>query len=954
MRILAELLPENEDWLMHRILHYAKKHGYTHYTSTLLEAWRISVAGLTDAMVGQIESYGGALPLLGPNDNFIGDPVASFGVLEGRRHRERGIPIGMFLGLLKYYRRTYMDFINEFLGDDPKHEEYLAFVLGCFDRFELGISVEWTGKDDREFIAELQFKNRLTTNEKNRFMTAIESLHSPVLLMDEQGNVVHMNRAAATLCGYGEADGPLHYGGLGTNGALEVQKWLGMPIHELLSAMDMLRSAPPEPGRQKTFEQTLDVAGERRIYNVDWSAMADVSGKFTGSVLIFSDITRRKDMERQLRSSKQSLEQRVEEGVEELREAHTKLQSILDFSPMMITIFDQEGRYLVVNKACCELMGLPYEKIVGKTFADLLPTEVARNFHARLAHLTGSQQPLTVDDCMEVRGEKRCYSTTLFPLLNEFGDAYAFCGMAQDITVRKRSNEALAKISQQNAMILNAAGEGIFGIAKNGRNTFVNPAAARMLGWDALELMGKNNHLTCHHTMRNGQPYPVERCPIRRTLETGRPSQGDNEYFWRKDGAKFPISYKCMPIVEKGRVEGVVVTFSDISEQKRIESELLEAKDRAEIANVAKTQFLSNMSHELRTPLNGIMGLIQLLLDQEQNEESLEYLEMVKQSSVKLLELVKNLFDLSNIEFGRMERREIEFGLRKSLEALLASTSVQAKLKGLEFNVSYAPSLPKLLHGDILHLKQVLTNLLKNAVHFTFSGEVSFRVEDAGKDRDGVWRIRFIVSDSGIGIPVEKQRTVMDSFTLGEDIMTKKYSGSGLGLSIAARLVEMLGGTLYMCSEVGAGSTFAFTLALREAVAETQEKSVSEGAATVPMRILYVEDDSTNQLLVKSILDKAGHHVEVATNGAEALELLSRKEYDLVLMDIQMPVMDGLEATRRIREMSLNVPVIALTAYAGDEDRERFEAVGMDGLLHKPFDLSQLMKTLEYHGERRH
>ncbi|WP_147820049.1 PAS domain S-box protein [Salidesulfovibrio onnuriiensis] len=954
MQVLAKRLQEKEAWLMQRILHYAKEYGYTPYTSTLVEAWQVSISGLTDAIVSQIESKGGALPPFGAGDNFTGDPIARFGVLEGQRHRERGIPIGMFLGLLKYYRQTYLDFADQFFAEFPSLPDYRRFVIGCFDRFELGISVEWTGKEDREFIAELQHKNRQVTNQKNQFMTVLESLRSPVFLLDENNLVMHMNEAGARLCADEAGKGPLHYGGVDHAGDVEEQSWMGRPVESLLPFMDALRFGP-RFGQQKSFEQQVEVRGELRTYNVDWSSMVDVSDKFSGSVLVFNDVTRRKNVEGQLRQAKAELEQRVEERTEESREAHRKLQAIMDFSPMLISIFDNEGRYLMVNKACSDVIGLPGTEIVGKTFADLLPVEVARTFHARLAKLTGSQQSMMVDDCIDVGGRKNYYSTSLFPLFNDLGQAYAFCGISVDVTLRKRADESFAKVSQQNAMILNAAGEGIFGIGVNGRITFVNPAAAAMLGWDALELTGKSSHKACHHTHLGGSHYPEESCPISRTLATGKPSRGRNEYFWRKDGTSFPVSYKCMPIVEKGRVSGVVVTFSDISEQKRIERELMEARDRAEIASEAKSQFLSNMSHELRTPLNGIVGMVQLLLGQELDPEHREYLEMLKLSSDKLLELLKNLFDLSSIEFGRMERRDSEFGLRKSLEPMLATASVQAKLKGLDFNVFYDKSLPTQLHGDILHLKQALINLLKNAVQYTFAGEISLRVQDAGREAGGVRRIRFIVSDTGIGIPPDKQLSVLENFALGEHYMTKRYSGSGLGLSIAARLVDLLGGSLYLCSEVGAGSSFAFTLEMRECPSRISAGLVEQlSQTTVPMHILYVEDEDANQLLVKTLLDRAGHSVEVVPNGAEALEALSHKEYDLVLMDIQMPVMDGLEATRRIREMSLNVPVIALTAYAGDEDRERFEAVGMDGLLHKPLEISQLMKTLAYHGERRH
>lgn len=806
MQRLATVLTENEDWLMNRILHYARAHGYASSAQALMETWKIPIASLTQAIIRQLETYGEVLPALEAHRRRSNDPVARFGMLEGRRHREHGIDMGTLLGLLKYYRQTYVDLVERLLDESPQKEAYLRFIYGCFDRIEIGVGVEWASKDRRQLQNEA-------------------AMLRP-----------HLN-------GYsGET---------------------------------------PEIGR--------------------------------------------------------------------------KLQDILDCSPALITVFDETGRFLMVNKACHENFSLGQEEIVGKSFADVFPLETARTFYSRIAHLTTALEPFQVEDSFAVKGEDRVYSTFLFSLRNSEGKVYAFCSIGMDITRRKRAEEALSRANRQNALTLNAAGQGILGIGMNGRNAFVNPAAARMLGWDTLELVGRDAHTTCHHSTVDGKEYPRSECPMCKTLETGIPSQGDDQYFWRKDGSRFPISYTAMPIVEDGRVEGVVVTFSDISERKDIEAELMKAKKKAEIANEAKSQFLSNMSHELRTPLNGIMGMIQLLMNEKQDEENLEYLEMLKQSSTKLLELVRNLFDLSNIEFGRLERREIDFGLRKSLEPLAGACSVQAKLKKLDFHVSIDEALPERLHGDILHLKQVLTNLLKNAIHYTFAGEVNLHVEDAGTGDQGSRRIRFIITDSGIGIAPEKQQQIFDSFVLGEEYLTKKYSGSGLGLSIAARLVKLLGGELRLCSDVGVGSTFAFVIELHESKKDDREDAgLRKSEDMSPLRILYAEDEEANQHLVKTILGRAGHEVEIASDGVRALDALSSGQYDLVLMDIQMPGMDGLEATRRIREMSITIPIIALTSYASDEDRERFEAAGMDGLLHKPFEVSELMETLVFHGERRH
>jgi CheY-like chemotaxis protein len=377
-------------------------------------------------------------------------------------------------------------------------------------------------------------------------------------------------------------------------------------------------------------------------------------------------------------------------------------------------------------------------------------------------------------------------------------------------------------------------------------------------------------------------------------------------------------------------------------------------KQAAEAASRAKSEFLANMSHEIRTPMNGILGMTELALMNTKHPRVKKHLQMARQSGLALLDIINDILDLSKIEAGRMELEIRDFGLRDAVGSTLDALRVGARQKGLVLMHAIGPEVPDRLNGDSGRLRQVLTNLVGNAVKFTERGKVAVSVGVVGEDpRTGAVRLRFAVQDDGIGIDQDKLASVFDAFSQVGSSAHVKYGGTGLGLSISKSLVEMMGGEIGVESSPGRGSTFHFTagfgLGAPEAARPERDAPRQDRRPPVKLKILVAEDNLVNQLLAVELLKQRGHDAVAAADGRAALEALRAGGFDLVLMDSRMPEMDGIEATRRIRAGEAgrpDIPVVALTAHALAGDRERFLAAGMDDYLSKPIDLDKLDQVL--------
>jgi PAS domain S-box-containing protein len=477
-----------------------------------------------------------------------------------------------------------------------------------------------------------------------------------------------------------------------------------------------------------------------------------------------------------------------------------------------------------------------------------------------------------------------------------------------------------------------------------------NKMAEKMLGMNQKDLFNKPVH----------ELYTVEEWKRMRALDIRKKGMLSDivTTVIRRDGSLLDVNASIAVLKNsEGKIVGSIGILYDISQQKLVEKELVTSKLVAEEANHAKSVFLAKMSHEVRTPMNAVIGMLDLTLDTTLTDEQKDNLVVAKDSAQNLLSLINDILDLSRAEAGKVMIEEMEIQVADIVKNVCKGLAVLARSKQIDLLWTIDPKLPRVLIGDAVRLRQVLMNLVNNAVKFTHQGKVEVHIKvESLSDKDCV--VKFDVIDQGIGIPPKNLATIFDVFTEAHNTTARRYGGTGLGLAICKKLVEMMRGQLWVDSVEGKGSTFHFTIIFGHrphAMLKLKDTGATEGGTVLPeelknLRILVAEDNLINQKITVKILEKFGWQSTTALNGQEVLDLLNKQAFDIILMDDQMPVLDGVAATQVIRreekQTGLHVPIIAMTANAMAGDRERYLESGMDGYVSKPIDRSLLYNEI--------
>jgi PAS domain S-box-containing protein len=526
-----------------------------------------------------------------------------------------------------------------------------------------------------------------------------------------------------------------------------------------------------------------------------------------------------------------------------------------------------------------------------------------------------------------------------------------------EINERKLVEVALERLSRQTQLILESAGEGIFGINLQGDTILANPAAATMLGYEVDELIGQKQHSIIHHTKKDGTPYPLEECPIDAALHDGKTYHRDDEVFWHKDNTSFLVEYMTTPIIEEGKITGAVVTFSNITERKQAEATLLEAKNAAEnaqaaaenaritaeAANLSKSQFLANMSHELRTPLNAIIGYSEMLQEEAEDLEQEDFMPdllRIHSAGKHLLGLINDVLDLSKIEAGKMELHLETFDLAVVFDEVVNTVQPLMEKKDNTLQVLNDDTLGK-MYADVTKLRQILLNLLSNATKFTEKGliciEVSRQVQD---DED--W-FRFSITDDGIGMTSAQQQKLFQPFTQADPSTTRKYGGTGLGLTITKEFTEMMGGSISVVSEFGHGSMFTILLPaiVSELITQSTDEILEKGEGIV----IVIDDDSIVRKLLNDYMTQLGYAVAVAGGGKEGLRLAKKLRPDAIILDVRMQGIDGWDVLSKLKSdpLLMDIPVIMMSV---EDHQQKGYALGATDSLIKPVRYEQLVDVL--------
>ena len=629
------------------------------------------------------------------------------------------------------------------------------------------------------------------------------------------------------------------------------------------------------------------------------------------------------------------------QGRRQVSTSEERLSTILAAAPLpLLLIRRDDGTVLYANRRAATQMNSDARMLVGRP---LPPQCIHRRDMARLRRLLASQQQVADFEARlrTTAGVPFWALVSMIPL--DHDDQPALLVAANDITARKIAEQALRDQLSLHQTVIDTIPNGIYYKDVSGRMLGCNKAFEQMLGLPRADILGRTARAL-------GSPeLALQAESSDRELMAGEPSKVYESIIERPDGTRRAVlQFKAPLATADKQIGGVVGALVDITDRIAAEDELRAAKEAAEAASRAKSEFLAVISHEIRTPMNGILGMTHVLRGSSLNEDQRDWVDTILGSGEALLTILNDILDFSRLEAGRVGIEAVPFDLHETLQEVAALLTPRARQKQVALSVDVAPDLPPLLSGDVARLRQVLLNLVGNAVKFTEKGAVTVSAWMAGRRGDGLV-LRFEVTDTGVGIPGDAIDKLFTSFSQADTSISRRFGGTGLGLAICKRLVELMGGEIGVESEVGKGSRFWFVLPMSAAAAREPIDEAPMVPAARPLTVLLAEDNPVNAKLAIILLESAGHSVVAVENGVQAVEAMLRQSFDAVLMDVHMPEMDGFEATRRIRSLrgpAARTPVIAMTANELAVDEERCREAGMDDYLGKPFRPAELLAKL--------
>jgi polar amino acid transport system substrate-binding protein len=699
---------------------------------------------------------------------------------------------------------------------------------------------------------------------------------------------------------------------------------------ELVNILNKNLSSIPQLEKTTIYNRWINVRFERKT---NWTLLLEVVGVIllAGGIILVIILRWNRKLSKEI-----SERRRTEEA---LRESRAAARGLLDATQESLLLLDGQGNVVAINTTAARRFQKAPDEITGTDFFNLLPGEVGNTRRAYFDSVMRSGTLVDFEDALN----GTVFQSRFYPVKDKEGQLVGVALFSEDITERKQAELELKKLSRA----VEQSPTSVVITDTHGTIEYINPKFTELTGYSATEVLGKNPRILNSGKMPSGHFKNLWE-----TLLAGREWHGEF-HNKEKNGDLFWEYARISPIRNReGQITHFVAVKENITERKRLQAELMQAKQAAEDATQAKSDFLANMSHEIRTPMNAVIGMAHLALKTDLSRRQHDYLTKIQSSANSLLGIINDILDFSKIEAGKLDMEAVDFSLDDVLDNLANLVTVKAEEKeDLEVLIALAPDVPRQLVGDPLRLGQVLINLSNNAVKFTDTGEIVVSTEMVERDTDRL-TLKFSVSDTGVGMTAEQAAKLFQSFTQADTSTTRKYGGTGLGLTISKRLAEMMGGEIWLESEPGRGSTFSFTANFGLGK-EKDKRKFRPSQDLRGMKVLVVDDNATSRGILQEMLESFSFEVSQTASGEEGiaeLEAASQdKPFELVIMDWKMPGMDGIEASKRIKNhkgLSKIPPIILVTAYGREEVMQQAEQVGLDGFLLKPVNPSMLFDAI--------